>query len=124
MDFTVYLLLLLLWDWTASGTARSKTNDLQLSSAMLLLAVPEAVSSHTRTGADISCAVNFLCCSSMSQRQSRPIQKRGKLVPPGPSFARNGCPDGIIRTSKYLLTATSSYACFFSTNNSIYLVFN
>ena len=41
----------------------------------------------------IMCAVHFLCCSSLSQRQSCPIPKRGESVPPGPSFARNGCPD-------------------------------
>ena len=29
-------------------------------------------------GADIICAVYFLCCSSMSQRQSRPIPKQGE----------------------------------------------
>ena len=49
MDCTVDLLLVLVWDKTASGTARSKTENRQLSSAMLLLAVPEAVSSHTKT---------------------------------------------------------------------------
>ena len=48
MDCTALLLLLLVWDLTASGTARSKTEDKQLSAAMLLLAVPEAISSHTR----------------------------------------------------------------------------
>ena len=37
------------WDETASGTARRKTDIRQLSSAMLLLAVPEAVLSHKKT---------------------------------------------------------------------------
>ena len=46
---TADLLLVLVWDETASGTARSKTETRQLSSALLLLAVPEAASSHTIT---------------------------------------------------------------------------
>ena len=50
MDCTADLLLVLVWDETASGTARSKTESRQLSPfPMLLLAVPEAVSSHTKT---------------------------------------------------------------------------
>ena len=70
-------------------------------SSVLLLAVPEAVSSHTKARSrspvhfipcvaprcprgslvpyeseeQISFAVHSLCCSSLSQRQSRPIQK-------------------------------------------------
>jgi hypothetical protein len=48
MDCTADLLLVLVWDETATGTARSKTETRYLSSAMLLLAVPEAVSSHTK----------------------------------------------------------------------------
>ena len=31
----------------------------------------------------------------MCQRQSRALRKRGESVPPGPSFARNGCPDDL-----------------------------
>ena len=46
-----------------------------------------------KQGAEISSVVHFLCCSSLSQRQSCPIPKRGESVPPGPSFARSGCPD-------------------------------
>ena len=43
-----------------------------------------------KQGAEISCAVNFLCCSSLFQRQSCPIPKRGESVPLSPSLARNG----------------------------------
>ena len=115
------MLLTFVWDKTASGTARSKNeNGLHSSSAccfcigqdcsgtarnktenihsiqfpMLLLAVPEAVSSNTKKNKEqISCAVYFLCCSSLSQGQSCPIQKWGDSVPSSPSFTRNGCTD-------------------------------
>ena len=60
MDCTADLLLVLEWDKTASGTARSKTENRQLSLAMLLLAVPEAVSSHTKTRR------RYQLCSSFS----------------------------------------------------------
>ena len=70
------MLLTFVWDKTASGTARSKTeNKHSFPFPMLLLAVPEAVSSHPKNKEQISCAVHFLCCSSLSQRQSCPIQK-------------------------------------------------
>ena len=44
--------------------------------------------------------LQLFLCSSLSQRQSRPILKRGESVPPGPSFARTGCLNG----QKYSLT--------------------
>ena len=40
----------------------------------------------------ISCAVHSQCCSSLSQRQSRPKQKQGASVPLGPSFPGPGAP--------------------------------
>ena len=49
MDCTADQLLVLVQDKTASGTARSKTENIQLTSAMLLLAVPETASSRTKT---------------------------------------------------------------------------
>ena len=60
IDCTADLLLVLKWDETASGTVRSKTENRQLSSAMLLLAVPEAVSSHTKLRS------RYQLCSSFS----------------------------------------------------------
>ena len=87
-------------------------------SSVFLLTVPEAVSSQNegrsksavqsnfcvapcclrgslvpyKSEEQISCAVHFLCCSSLSQRQSRPIQKQGESVPPCPSTAGPGAP--------------------------------
>ena len=66
MDCTADLLLVLVLDKTASGTARSKKENRQLSSAMLLLTVPYAVSSHNKTR---------------------------RITSTRPSFARSGCPD-------------------------------
>ena len=43
------LLLILVWDETASGTVRSNIAELSYLVSVLLLAVPEAVSSHTKT---------------------------------------------------------------------------
>ena len=43
------LLLVFVWDETASGTARSNIAELSYLVSVLLLAVPEAVSSHTKT---------------------------------------------------------------------------
>ena len=43
------ILLVLVWDETASGTARSNVAELNCLFSVLLLAVPEAVSSHTKT---------------------------------------------------------------------------
>ena len=48
MDCTADLLLIFLWEKTASGTARSKTDNIYfIPFPMLLLPVPEAVLSHT-----------------------------------------------------------------------------
>ena len=48
MDCTADLLLVFVLDETASGTARSKIENIHsILFAMLLLAVPEAVSSYT-----------------------------------------------------------------------------
>ena len=90
MDCTADLLLTSVWDETASGTARSKTS-------VLLLTVPEAVSSHTK--ARSSSAVqssNFeqnLCLA--------PRCPRGSLVPYNSeeqisfnSFCAPRCPRG------------------------------
>ena len=42
--------LTFVWDETAAGTARSKTENIySIPFPMLLFAVPEAVSSHTKT---------------------------------------------------------------------------
>ena len=47
MDCTADLLLVILWDETASGTARSNIgNGMECIFSVLLLAVPEAVLSH------------------------------------------------------------------------------
>ena len=53
-----HLLIVLVWDETASWTARSKTGNRHLSSALLLFTVPEAVFSHTKTRSR-----DQLCCS-------------------------------------------------------------
>ena len=125
MDCIADLLLVSVWDRTATGTARSKTENRQLSSAMLLLAVPEAFSSHTKTRSrssvqyifcvapccprgslvpykneeQISCAVHSLCCSSLSQMQSCPIQKQGaSLLQGSPCREKSAC--GMGRTHK------------------------
>ena len=91
------MLLTLVWDKTASGTARSKTGQrLQSWSAPRFgMGLPlgqrgakQRIDSSTQ-----------LCRSSLSQRQSHPIQKRGESVPPGPSFARNACPDDVSQES-------------------------
>ena len=61
------------WDKTASGTARSKTENMHsIPFPMLLLAVPEAVSSHTKTRS--RSAVQSIFCVT-------PRCSRGKLVP-------------------------------------------
>ena len=58
-----------------------------------LLAVPVAVSSNkTARSKERGDQLQLFLCSSLSQRQSCPIQKRGESVPPGPSFTRTGCP--------------------------------
>ena len=99
-----------------------------------LLAVPEAVLSHTTARSrpalqsilyvaprcprgslvpyqneeQISCAVHSLCCSSLFQRQSRTIPKQGESVPLGPSFVRNGSTlQFIISSAKSLLLVVS-----------------
>ena len=73
MDCTADLLLVLIWDKTASRTARSKTENRQVSLAMLLLAVPEAVSSHTKNEEQRK-AVQFIFCVA-------PRCSRGSLIP-------------------------------------------
>ena len=73
MDCTADLILVLVWDETASGTARSKTENRQVSSAMLLLAVPEAVLSNKKKEEQRS-AVQFIFCVA-------PRCPRGSLVP-------------------------------------------
>ena len=50
MDCTVDLLLVFVWDETAFGTARNNIrNGMECILSVLLLVVPEAVSSHTKT---------------------------------------------------------------------------
>ena len=50
MDCTGVLLLVFVWDEAASGTARSNIgNELSSLLSVLLLAVPEAVLSHTKS---------------------------------------------------------------------------
>ena len=117
---TDLMLLIFVWDETASRTARSKTvNGLHSWSAphfcmgrdclwdskeqnreytflSILYVAPCCPRSSLvpyKNKEQISCAAHFLCCSLLYQRQSCPIQKWWKSVPPGPSFARNGCPD-------------------------------
>ena len=69
IDCTADLLLVFVWDETASGTVWSKTDNINfIPFPTLLFPVPEAVLSHTK-------------------------KKQGESVPHGPSFARNGCPD-------------------------------
>ena len=48
MDCRSDLLLVLVWDETASGTARSNIAELSYLVSVLFLAVPEAVLSHTK----------------------------------------------------------------------------
>ena len=74
MDYTADLLLAFVWDKTASGTARSKTETRQLSSAMLLLTVPEAVLSHTKTRSKDMLCSKFSICNVLLlfQRQLMP----------------------------------------------------
>ena len=81
MDCTADLLLVFVWVKTAGSKIK---NIHSIPFPMLLLTVPEAVLSHTKNEEQISCAVNFLCCSLLSHRQSCPIQKWGEPVPPGP----------------------------------------
>ena len=67
------LLLNLVWDKTASGTARNKTeNKHSISLPMLLLAVPEAILSHTKTRS--RSAVQSIFCAA-------PRCPGGSLVP-------------------------------------------
>ena len=47
--YSLSLLLIFVWDEPASGTARSNIAELSYLISVLLLAVPEAVSSHTKT---------------------------------------------------------------------------
>ena len=79
--------------------------------SVLLLAVPEAVSSHSKrrrstvqyifwvapqcprgslvpyeSKEKINCAVYSVCCSSLSPKQSRPIQSQGESVSSGLAF--------------------------------------
>ena len=70
MVCTADLLLTFVWDETASGTARSKTS-------MLLLTVPEAVSSHTKARSRSAVqSINFEQDLSLAPRCPR-----GSLVP-------------------------------------------
>ena len=67
------MLLPVVWDETASGTARSKTENVHsIPFPMLLLAVLEAVSSHTKTRS--RSAVQSIFCIT-------PCCPRGNLVP-------------------------------------------
>ena len=72
-EWTAQLICFFVWDKTASGTARSKTESIHsISFPMLLLAVPEAVSSHTKIRS--RSAVQSIFCVA-------PRCPRGKLVP-------------------------------------------
>ena len=53
---------------------------------------------HYKNEEQISCAVHSLCCSSLSQRQSCPIQKRGASVLRGSPYSEN-CACGKPQTS-------------------------
>ena len=73
MDCTADLLLVFVLDKNASGTARSKTDSRQLSPfSMLLLAFPDAVSSHKKTSS--KSAVQTIFCVI-------PHRPRGSLIP-------------------------------------------
>ena len=73
MDCTADLLLIFVWDETASETARSKTENIHsFPFSTLLLAVPEAVLSHTKTRS--RSAVQPIFCVA-------PCCTRGSLVP-------------------------------------------
>ena len=110
------MLLTLVWDKTASGTARSKTgNGLHSWSAprfcmgrdclwdseeqhrewngMYILCFaprcPRGSLVPYKNKEQISCAVHSQSCSSLSQRQSRPIQKWGASVLRGSPYGEN-----------------------------------
>ena len=92
------MLLSFVWDETASETARSQTENRKYtfhSIPYVASCCPRGSLVPYKNKEQVSCAVHFLCCSSLSQMQFRPIQKWGESVPPGPSFARNGCPDDV-----------------------------
>ena len=73
MDCTAYLLLVFVWDKTASGTARSKTEKRHsIPLPILFLAVAEAVSPHTKMRS--RSAVQSIFCDA-------PRCPRGSLVP-------------------------------------------
>ena len=97
---------------------KGRADQLYNLSSVLLLTVQQAVSSHNEgrrksavksnfcvaprcprgslvpheSEKQISCAVHYLCCSSLSKRQSCPIQKQRESAPSGPSIAGPGAP--------------------------------
>ena len=99
IDCTADLLLVFAWYETASGTARSNIeNGMECTFSVLLLIVPEAVLSHTKTRSRsaVHCAVHSQSCSSLSQRQSRPIQKVKSISLPGSPYGENCVRDGCL----------------------------
>ena len=89
MNCTSDLLLVFEWVKTACGTARSNIgNGMECIFSVLLLAVAEAVWSHTITRS-ISAVQSILSLAPLSQRQSRPIQKWGASVLRGSLYGEN-----------------------------------
>ena len=67
---------------------------------------------HYKSEEQISFVVHSLCCSSLSQRQSCPIQKRGESVLSGPSITGPGAPMGPATRGLSILGIKRNHAPF------------